>query len=126
MNQRYHFKKIVKVAKNSSDDTQKFNKLFLNIGYLNGLSENDVNQILSKKPKRINPRHMTPESKLRYVHSLVQVIRNVNNDHKAELNLCFELVEWLGYDPAILNRLISKIYWEKSEMAQTENYPYHS
>ena len=115
MNQRYHFKKIVKVAKNSTDDSNRFYDLFINIGQLNGLSENDINQILSKKPKRINPRHMTPEAKLRYVHSLIQVMRYVNNDHKAELNLCNELAEWLGYDPEILNRLITRIIWDKAD-----------
>jgi len=115
MNQREHFKKIVKVAKNSTDDSHKIYELFLNIGQLNGLSENDINQILTKKPKRINPRHMTPESKLRYVHSLIQVMRHVNNDHQAELKLCNELAEWLGYDPEILNRLITRIFWEVSD-----------
>ncbi len=119
MNQRYHFKKIVKVAKNSTDDLRKFYDLFYNIGHLNGLSENDINQILSKKSKRINPRNMTPESKLRYVHSLIQVMRHVNNDHQAELKICNELTEWLGYDPEILTRLIERIFWEKADVTQT-------
>jgi hypothetical protein len=64
---------------------------------------------------------MTPEAKLRYVHSLVQVMRHVNNHYQAELQLCSELAEWLGYDPSILNRLISRICWEKTEKAQAEN-----
>jgi hypothetical protein len=58
---------------------------------------------------------MTPEAKLRYVHSLVQVMRYINNNNQAEWKFCNELAEWLGYESEILERLIIRIFWEKAD-----------
>ena len=109
MDNKYHFKRLVRIAKNANVISSDSLDLIFNIGLNNGLDEDTIGHILAKKTKKIHLENIDPWKRFKYFYSLVQLMHMDQPQYKRELNLCIDLSAWLGYDPVFLNKLISGI-----------------
>ena len=110
MDNKYHFKRFVRIAKNSNAITPGSLDLIFNIGLNNGLDEDTIGHILAKKTKKFQLENIDPWKRFKYFYSIVQLMHMDQPQYKRELNLCIDLSAWLGYDPVFLNKLISGIF----------------
>lgn len=110
MDIRYHFNRLVRIAKNANLITPQSFEIIYNIGQCNGIDEDAVGHILAKKMKKINLENIDPWKRFRYFYSLVQLMHMDLPRYRRELNYCLDLSAWLGYDPVFLNRLIAGIF----------------
>jgi hypothetical protein len=106
----YHFKRLVRIAKNANTITPETFEIIFTIGLSNGLDEDIIGHILAKKTKKINLENIDPWKRFKYIYSLVQLMRLDQPQHRRELNYCIDLAAWLGYDPVFLNKLVSGIF----------------
>ena len=110
MDNSYHFKRFVRIAKNANTISPETFDLIFNIGLFNGIDEDKIGHILAKKTKKIVLENIDPWKRFKYFYSLVQLMRLELPQYNKELNFCIDLAAWLGYDPIFLNRLISGIF----------------
>ena len=106
----YHFKRLVRIAKNANTITPETFEIIFTIGLCNGLDEDIIGRILAKKTKKINLENIDPWKRFKYIYSLVQLMRLDLPQYRRELNFCIDLAAWLGYDPVFLNKLVSGIF----------------
>jgi hypothetical protein len=109
MDNKYHFKRLIRIAKNASAISTESIDLLFNIGKNSGLDEDEISHMLAKKTKKIHLDNIDPWKRFKYFYSLVQLMHMAQPQYSRELNLCIDLAAWLGYDPVFLNKLISGI-----------------
>ena len=110
MDNKYHFKRLVRIAKNADMITSETFEQLFNIGLNNNLDEDVISHVLAKKTKKIDLEKIDPWKRFKYFYSLVQMMHMDQPQYKKELNFCIDLAAWLGYDPVFLNRLIAGIF----------------
>ncbi len=120
MDNNYHFKRFVRIAKNANTITAESFDIIFNIGLINGIDEDKIGHILAKKTKKIVLENIDPWKRFKFFYSLVQLMRLELPLYNKELNFCIDLAAWLGYDPVFLNRLISGIFHNESAGSPTE------
>jgi len=109
MDNKYHFNRLVRIAKNAGIISTGSLDLIFNIGLYNGLDEDTIGYILAKKTKKIHLENIDPWKRFKYFYSIVQLMHMDQPQYRRELDLCIDLSAWLGYDPVFLNKLISGI-----------------
>ncbi|HLF36225.1 MAG TPA: hypothetical protein VI583_18410 [Cyclobacteriaceae bacterium] len=110
MDNSFHFKRFVRIAKNANTITPDSFDIIFNIGLFNGIDEDKIGHILAKKTKKIILENIDPWKRFKFFYSLVQLMRLELPQYTRELNFCIDLAAWLGYDPVFLNKLISGIF----------------
>jgi hypothetical protein len=106
----YHFKRLVRIAKNANTITPETFEIIFTIGLCNGLDEDRIGHILAKKTKKIKLESIDPWKRFKYIYSLVQLMRLDQPQYRRELSFCIDLAAWLGYDPVFLTKLVSGIF----------------
>lgn len=110
MDNKYYFRRLVRIAKNANLISSDNFDLLFNIGLYNGLDEDAISHIIARKSKKIELENIDPWKRFKYFYSIVQLMHMDQPRYRNELNLCIELSAWLGYDPVFLNKLISGIF----------------
>ena len=84
------------------------------IGKANGLTKDEVEEMM-KKPKPIgNLSGLTDDQKFENLYHLIQLMKSDGLVFKSEMNFCEEIAEKLGYRKQVISELSSKIYSDPS------------
>ena len=84
------------------------------IGKANGLTKDEVEEMM-RKPKPIgNLSGLTDDQKFENLYHLIQLMKSDGHVFKSEMNFCEEIAEKLGYRKQVISELSSKIYSDPS------------
>jgi uncharacterized tellurite resistance protein B-like protein len=105
---------LINLATSDKSVGEKEAKVIHLIGKANGLSKDEVDQML-KKPAPIGDlSRFTEEQKFENLYHLIQIMKSDGQVFKSEIAFCEAIAEKLGYKKAVVAELSSRIYSDPS------------
>lgn len=101
---------LVQLANIDGDFAGEERDLIYMIGKANGVSENEINNMV-ENPEPLPPLStMTEEDKFEYLFHLVQLMKIDSQVYLSEIKFCEELAEKIGFKRNVISQLSSRIY----------------
>jgi uncharacterized tellurite resistance protein B-like protein len=101
---------LINLAASDSKVAEKEAKVIQMIGQANGLSKEEVDNMM-KSPKPIGDLStLTEDQKFENLYHLIQLMKSDGQVFKSEINFCEEIADRLGYKKAVVGELSSRIY----------------
>ena len=101
---------LINLAASDSQVAEKEAKMIHMIGKVNGISKEDVDEML-KNPQPVGDlSHLTSDQKFEYLYHIVQLMKIDGQVYKSEIVYCQEIAEQLGYKKGVIAELSSKIF----------------
>jgi uncharacterized tellurite resistance protein B-like protein len=111
---------LINLAASDNTVADKEAKLIHMIGQANGVSKDEVNEML-KNPKPLGDLStLTPDQKFEYLYYVVQLMKIDGQVFKSEIAFCENVAERLGYKKGVIGELSSKIYSDPSITADRD------
>ena len=105
---------LINLAASDRSVGEKESKTIHLIGKANGLSREEVEEML-KKPTPIGDLSLLSEDqKFANLYHLIQLMKSDGQVFKSEINFCEEIAERLGYKKGVVAELSSRIYSDPS------------
>ncbi len=111
---------LINLATIDNELADKETKMIYKIGQANGLTEEEVQELVQKPHSTENLDLLTPDQKFEYLYSIVQLMKIDGKVFKSEIVYCQELAAKLGYKESVIAELSSKIYSDPSITADRE------
>lgn len=112
---------LIKLATIDNELAEKETKMIFKLGVANGLTEEDVQELIQRIPEEENLDLLTPDQKFEYLYSIVQLMKIDGKVFKSEIVYCQELAAKLGYKESVIAELSAKIYSDPSITADRES-----
>ena len=101
---------LINLAASDRNVGEKEAKTIHMIGKANGLTKDEVEEMM-KKPKPIgNLSSLSEDQKFENLYHLIQLMKSDGNVFKSEVHFCEGIAEKLGYKKEVVAELSSKIY----------------
>lgn len=101
---------LVQLANIDGDFAGEERDLIYMIGKANGVSENEINDMVDN-PEPLPPvSTMTEDDKFEYLFHLVQLMKIDSQVYLSEIKFCEELAEKIGFKRNVISQLSSRIY----------------
>lgn len=101
---------LINLAASDSTVADKESKVIHMIGKANGLSKEDVDNML-KRPQPIGDLStLTEDQKFENLYHLIQLMKSDGQVFKSEIHFCEQIAEKLGYRKGVVAELSSRIY----------------
>ncbi len=101
---------LINLAASDRNVGEKEAKTIHMIGKANGLSKEEVDNMM-KSPQPIGNLHgFTEDQKFENLYHLIQLMKSDGHVFKSEIHFCEQIAEKLGYDKKVVAELSSKIY----------------
>ncbi len=101
---------LVQLANIDGDFAGEERDLIYMIGKANGVSENEINNMV-ENPEPLPPLStQTEEDKFEYLFHLVQLMKIDSQVYLSEIKFCEELAEKIGFKRNVISQLSSRIY----------------
>ncbi len=105
---------LINLAASDRNVGEKEGKVIHLIGKANGLTKEEVDEML-KKPSPIGDLSaFTEEQKFENLYHLIQLMKSDGQVFKSEISFCETIAEKLGYKKAVVAELSSRIYSDPS------------
>ncbi len=105
---------LVQLANIDGEFAGEEKDLIYMIGKANGISEEEINNMV-ETPEPIPPvSTMSEEDKFEYLFHLVQLMKIDSQVYLSEITFCEELAEKLGFKRTVISELSSRIYSDPS------------
>lgn len=101
---------LINLAASDRSVGEKEAKTIHAIGKANGLSKEEVEELM-KKPRPIGDlSRMSEEQKFENLYHLIQIMKSDGQVFLSEINFCEQIAEKLGYKKGVVAELSSRIY----------------
>ena len=101
---------LINLAASDSTVGDKEARIIHMIGKANGLTKDEVENML-KKPQPIgNLDRLTEDQKFENLYHLIQLMKSDGQVFKSEIHFCEQVAEKLGYKKGVVAELSSRIY----------------
>ncbi len=101
---------LVQLANIDDDFAGEEKSLIYMIGKANGITEQEINDMV-ENPEPLPPvSTMTEDDKFEYLYHLVQLMKIDSQVYLSEIKFCEELAEKLGFKRNVISELSSRIY----------------
>jgi uncharacterized tellurite resistance protein B-like protein len=101
---------LINLAASDKSVGEKESKTIHMIGKANGISKEEVDEMM-KKPQPIgNLAGLSEDQKFENLYHLIQLMKSDGQVFKSEMHFCEHIAERLGYKKAVVSELASKIY----------------
>jgi hypothetical protein len=101
---------LINLAASDKSVGDKESKTIHMIGKANGISKEEVDEMM-KHPKPIgNLAGLTEDQKFENLYHLIQLMKSDGQVFKSEMHFCEHIAERLGYKKQVVSELSSKIY----------------
>lgn len=101
---------LINLAASDRSVGEHESKVIHMIGRANGLSKDEVDDML-KRPSPIGDlSSLTEDQKFENLYHLIQLMKSDGQVFRSEIHFCEEIAEKLGYKKAVVAELSSKIY----------------
>lgn len=105
---------LVQLANIDGEFAGEEKDLIYMIGKANGISEDEINNMV-KNPEPIPPLStLSEEDKFEYLFHLVQLMKIDSQVYLSEIKFCEELAEKLGFKRNVISELSARIYSDPS------------
>ena len=105
---------LINLAASDSSVADKESKVIYSIGKANGLSREEIEQMI-KSPKPIGDlSSFTEDQKFENLYHLIQLMKSDGQVFKSEIHFCEQIAERLGYKKGVVGELSSRIYSDPS------------
>jgi len=111
---------LINLAASDSQVAEKEARMIHMIGKVNGISKEDIDEML-KNPQPVGDlSHLTPDQKFEYLYHIVQLMKIDGQVYKSEIVYCQEIAEHLGYKKGVIAELSTKIFSDPSITSDRE------
>lgn len=101
---------LINLATSDKNVADRESKLIHLIGQANGISKEDINQML-KNPKPIHDSSsLTPDEKFEHLYFLIQLMKMDGQVFRSEVVFCEQMAEKLGYKKAVVGEISQHVY----------------
>ncbi len=112
---------LVQLANIDGDFAGEEKDLIYMIAKANGISENEVNDMI-ENPEPLPPLStISDDDKFEYLYHLVQLMKIDSQVYLSEIKYCEELAEKLGFRKNVISDLSAKIYSDPSITSNVES-----
>ncbi len=119
-NKQSELNALINLAASDSKVEERESKLIHMIGKANGLSREEVDQLI-KNPKPITSLSaMTNDEKFEHLYYLIQMMKMDGQVFKSEIVFCESIAEKLGYKKSVVMELSQHIYSDPSITADRD------
>ncbi len=106
---------LIQLAASDSQVAEKEAKLIQMIGISNGLSKEEVNELMQNPAKPIGDlSSLTDDQKFEHLYHVVQLMKIDGQVFKSEIVFCEDIADRLGYKKGVIRELSSKIFSDPS------------
>ena len=101
---------LINLAASDKTVAEKEAKVIHMIGKANGLSREEIDNML-KKPEPIGDlSKFSEDQKFENLYHLIQLMKSDGQVFKSEIHYCEQIAERLGYDKGVISELSARIY----------------
>jgi len=105
---------LINLAASDKNVEERESKLIHLIGQANGISKEEINNML-KNPQPIhNAGSLTPDEKFEHLYNLIQLMKMDGQVFRSEIVFCEQIAERLGYKKAVVGELSKHVYSDPS------------
>jgi len=121
MSIKAHISALIQLAKIDGhfDGTEKLHILM--VGRANGLSEEEIKELVANPVDLPDIGTMTMDEKFDYLYNIVQLMKIDSQVYLSEIKYCEELAEKLGFKRKVISELSSRIYSDPSITADVNS-----
>jgi uncharacterized membrane protein YebE (DUF533 family) len=101
---------LINLAASDKNVAAREAKLIHLIGKANGISKEDIDQLLEKPQPISNINTLTPEEKFEHLYYLIQLMKMDGQVFRSEIIFCEQIAERLGYKKGVVGELSQHIY----------------
>ena len=105
---------LINLAASDQKIGEKEAKTIHIIGKANGMSKDEVDEMMRKPMPVGNLSGMSEDQKFENLYHLIQLMKSDGQVFKSEMHFCEEIAEKLGYKRQVISELSSKIYSDPS------------
>ena len=111
---------LINLAASDRNVADRESKLIHMIGKANGISTEDINQML-KNPRPIdNMNTLTNDEKFTHLYYLIQLMKMDGQVFRSEIVFCEQIAEKLGYKKAVVGEISQHVYSDPSITADRD------
>ena len=114
LNTKAQLNMLINLAASDSRIEEKESKLIHLIGTANGLTKDEVNQLIEKPLPITDLNTMTTDEKFEHLYNLIQMMKMDGQVFKSEILFCENIATKLGYKRGVVAELSSHIYSDPS------------
>jgi uncharacterized membrane protein YebE (DUF533 family) len=119
-NKKAELNVLINLAASDGKIEEKEAKLIYIIGKANGLSHDEIDEMI-KNPEPITQLSaMTNDEKFEHLYYLIQLMRMDGQVFKSEIAFCEKMAERLGYRKGVIRELAQNIYSDPTITADRE------
>jgi len=111
---------LVKLAASDNTVADKEAKLIHMIAHVNGISKQEVDEMLTNPNPIGDLSALTEDQKFEYLYNVVQLMKIDGQVFKSEIVFCEDIAEQLGYKKGVVKELSSRIFSDPSITADRE------
>jgi uncharacterized tellurite resistance protein B-like protein len=105
---------LINLAASDSKIEEKESKLIHMIGAANGLTRDEVIELMENPQPITNLNTMTTDEKFEHLYTLIQMMKMDGQVFKSEILFCESIAEKLGYKRGVVGELSAHIYSDPS------------
>jgi uncharacterized membrane protein YebE (DUF533 family) len=111
---------LINLAASDKNVAEKESKLIHTIGKANGISTDEINQML-QNPKPIhNVNTLTNDEKFEHLYFLIQLMKMDGQVFRSEVVFCEQIADKLGYKKAVVGEISQHVYSDPSITADRD------
>jgi uncharacterized tellurite resistance protein B-like protein len=111
---------LINLAASDKNVAERESKLIHLIGQANGISKDEINQML-KNPKPIhNSSSLTLEEKFEHLYNLIQLMKMDGQVFRSEVVFCEQMAEKLGFKKSVVGEISQHVYSDPSITADRD------
>ncbi|MEJ2006535.1 MAG: TerB family tellurite resistance protein [Cyclobacteriaceae bacterium] len=113
---------LIQLAASDNQVAEKEARLIHMIGQSNGLSRDEINEMLGNPSRPIGDLStLSSEQKFEHLYQIVQMMKVDGQVFKSEISFCQDIAERLGYKKSVIAELSSKIFSDPSITADRDH-----
>jgi uncharacterized tellurite resistance protein B-like protein len=111
---------LINLAASDSNVAEKESKLIHTIGKANGISVEEINQMLQNPKPITNLSSLTEDQKFEHLYYLIQLMKMDGQVFRSEVVFCEQIAEKLGYKKGVVAEVSQHVYSDPSITADRE------
>lgn len=111
---------LINLAATDQHIADRESKLIYLIGQANGISKDEIAEMI-KNPKPIhNTSSLTPDEKFEHLYNLIQLMKMDGQVFRSEVVFCEQIAEKLGYKRGVVGEISKHVYSDPSITADRD------
>jgi uncharacterized membrane protein YebE (DUF533 family) len=119
-NRKAELNVLINLAASDGKIEDREAKLIHTIGKANGLSPEEIDQMIKKPAPIADLATMTNDEKFEHLYYLIQLMRMDGQVFRSEISFCEQMAEKLGYKRSVVMELAAHIYSDPSITADRD------